>query len=137
MSLAIFFISTFGAGASAVMVALGMLGLGIGMAFVQSPTSNAATNSLPADAVGGGMGIYSGAFFLGAGTGPALIGALLAARQEAGAVAINPLYTLDAAPYSDAFLALAVAPLIALIAALGLRGGSTGNRHSTPDRERR
>ena len=70
------------------------------------------------------MGIFAGAFFLGSGTGPALIGAFLAAREESGAGAMNPLYALDAAPFSDAFLAT-VPPLgIALIAALVLRGGS-------------
>ena len=67
------------------------------------------------------MGIFHGALFLGAGTGPAVIGAFLAARKEAGSDAINPLYNLDVAPFSDAFLAMAVAVILALVAAFGLR----------------
>ena len=76
------------------------------------------------------MGIFAGAFFLGAGTGPAIIGAFLAAREEAGSGAINPLYTLDAAPFSDAFLAMLPALIIALIAAFGLRGNTEGIQQS-------
>ncbi|MCA1730727.1 MAG: MFS transporter [Actinobacteria bacterium] len=51
--------------------------------------------------------------------------AFLAARKEAGSEAINLLYTLDAAPFSDAFLAIAGALIIALIAAFGLRSDGT------------
>ena len=47
--------------------------------------------------------------------------AFLAARKEAGSDAINPLYNLDVAPFSDAFLAMAVAVILALVAAFGLR----------------
>jgi DHA2 family metal-tetracycline-proton antiporter-like MFS transporter len=68
-----------------------------------------------------GLGIFHGALFLSAGTGPAVIGAFLAARKEAGSDAINPLYNLDVAPFSDAFLAMAVAVILALVAAFGLR----------------
>ncbi len=130
MVFSVLFLSTSGAGASPVMVSVGMLGMGIGFAFIQSPVTNAATNALPESEVGAGMGIFAGAFFLGAGTGPAFIGAFLAAREEAGAGAINPLYTLDAAPFSDAFLAMVPALIIALIAAFGLRGNFEGNRQS-------
>jgi DHA2 family metal-tetracycline-proton antiporter-like MFS transporter/DHA2 family florfenicol/chloramphenicol resistance protein-like MFS transporter len=49
-----------------------------------------------------------------------VVGAFLAARTEAGAQAIDPFYTLGAAPFSDAFLLLAVALLIALVASLGI-----------------
>ena len=78
----------------------------------------------------GNVGIFAGAFFLGAGTGPALIGALLAAREVAGSGAINPLYALDAAPFSYAFLAMVLALIIAFIGALGLRDGIKGNSQS-------
>ena len=135
MVISVLFLSTFGAGASPVMVSVGMLGLGIGFAFIQSPVTNAATNALPESEVGAGMGIFTGAFFLGAGTGPAIIGALLAAREEAGSTAINPLYTLDAAPFSDAFLAMVPALIIALIAAFGLRGNIEGNKQSAQIQE--
>jgi MFS transporter, DHA2 family, metal-tetracycline-proton antiporter len=116
------------AGASPWWIAAGIVGMGIGFAFVQSPTSNAAANALSGGDVGVGMGIFAGAFFLGSGTGPALIGALLAARQEAGADAFNPFWSRDilAAPFSDAYLATVVALLLALAATIGLR-------HTRPD----
>jgi fucose permease len=76
------------------------------------------------------MGIFAEAFFLGAGTGPALVGAFLAVREEAGPRAINPLYALNAARFSDAFLTILLALLLALIAALGLRGGIAADEHS-------
>jgi DHA2 family metal-tetracycline-proton antiporter-like MFS transporter/DHA2 family florfenicol/chloramphenicol resistance protein-like MFS transporter len=121
MGLSAFSLSSFGAGAPAPLISLGLLGFGSGSAFIQSPLSNAAANALPQSALGAGMGMFAGVFFLGGGTGPALIGSLLAARQEADAGAINPLYSLDAAPFSDAFLAM-IAPLIlAAVAVLGLR----------------
>jgi DHA2 family metal-tetracycline-proton antiporter-like MFS transporter/DHA2 family florfenicol/chloramphenicol resistance protein-like MFS transporter len=127
MTLSAFFISTLAAGASAVMVSVGILGLMTGMAFVQSPLTNAAAGSLPEEEVGGGMGIFQGLLFLGGGTGPALIGAFLAAREEAGSSAINPLYALGATPFSDAFLAIALVLASALVAASTLRGGIRAN----------
>lgn len=121
MALALLFISTFGAGASALVVAAGMLTFGAGFAFVQSPANNAAANALPSDEIGGGMGIFAGLFFLGSGTGPALVGAFFAARAEAGDGALNPFYALDAAPFSDAFLFMAAAVLVAMVAAARLK----------------
>jgi DHA2 family metal-tetracycline-proton antiporter-like MFS transporter/DHA2 family florfenicol/chloramphenicol resistance protein-like MFS transporter len=114
------FISTI-AGASPILIACGMVGAGIGSACLQSPLNNAAANALPQTEIGSGMGLFTGAVFLGGGTGSALIGALLAARQEAGAAAFNPLYSYNAAPFSDAFLAMAVFVVIALCATFGLR----------------
>lgn len=111
------------AGASPFWVAVGVLATSSGFAFIQSPANNAAAGALPPADVGAGLGLFSGAFFLGGGTGTALMGALLAARQEAGADAFNPFYTFEAAAFSDTFLVLAAALLIALIAVLGLRGG--------------
>jgi MFS transporter, DHA2 family, metal-tetracycline-proton antiporter len=134
MMLSTLFISTF-SGASPVLIAAGILGLGTGFAFIQPPANNAAAGALPDEEVGGGMGIFAGAFFFGGGTGPALIGALLAAREEAGSTAINPLYELDAAPFSDAFLAMVLALSIALIATLGLRGDIAANTKSEQSRK--
>ena len=136
MFLSLLFISTFAAGAGAVMVSVGILGLTTGMAFVHPPLTNAAAGSLPEEEVGGGIGIFQGLLFLGGGTGPALTGAFLAAREEAGAVAISPVYALDAAAFSDVFLALGLALVVALIAAAGLRGRSD-KRSSEPQREGR
>ena len=121
MLLSVLSISTFGAGATPVIVSLGMLGIGAGFALANSPNINAAASALGPEEVGAGLGIFNGAFFLGGGTGPAVIGAFLAARKEADAGALSPLYALDAAAYSDAFLALTLALLISLVAALGLR----------------
>jgi len=121
MLLSVLSISTFGAGATPVVVSLGMLGIGAGFALANSPNVNAAASSLGPDEVGAGLGIFNGAFFLGGGTGPAVVGAFLAARKEADSGALNPLYALDAAAFSDAFLVLSLALLISLVAALGLR----------------
>ena len=123
MLLSVLFISTFAAGASSYLVAVGMLGVGAGFALTNSPNVNAAAAALREEETGVGLGIFNGLFFLGGGTGPAVVGAFLAARREAGAEAIDPLYTLGAAPFSDAFLLLVVGLLIALLASLGIRGG--------------
>jgi DHA2 family metal-tetracycline-proton antiporter-like MFS transporter/DHA2 family florfenicol/chloramphenicol resistance protein-like MFS transporter len=131
MLISVLLLSAFAAGASPVVVALGMLGLGVGFAFTNSPNVNAAAAALPEESTGVGLGIFNGLFFLGGGTGPAVVGAFLAARREAGAGAINPLYGLDAAPFSDAFLLLSVALLLALGASLGLR---SGEKAKAPDR---
>jgi MFS family permease len=117
----ILFLSTFAAGASPFLMAAGMLGVGVGFALESSPCSNAATNALPAARIGEGMGLYQALFFLGGGIGAALTAALLAARRETPADALNPFYTLDATAFSDVFLALSGAATVALLAALGLR----------------
>lgn len=121
MGLSLFLVSAFAAGASPVAVAAGMLGVGVGLAFANPATANAAANALPEGEVGAGMGIFQGLFFLGGATGPALVGAFLATRREGSASALNPLYALDAAPFSDAFLAISLVLALALVAALGLR----------------
>jgi hypothetical protein len=119
MLLSLLFISTLAAGA----VAVGVLSLTTGIALGHPPLTNAAAGSLPEEEVGGGIGIFQGLLFLGGGTGRALTGAFLAAREEAGAEAINPAYDLDATAFSDVFLALGLAPAVALIAVAGLRAG--------------
>jgi DHA2 family metal-tetracycline-proton antiporter-like MFS transporter/DHA2 family florfenicol/chloramphenicol resistance protein-like MFS transporter len=126
MAVSIVSISTFWAGASPVWLCIGMLGLSVGFALANPPTTNAAANALPDEQVGVGLGIFQGIFFLGGGTGPALIGAFLAARGESGAGAFNPLYGLDAAPFSDAFLATGMVLIFALIATLWLRNDVIG-----------
>ena len=125
MLLSVLFLSTFAAGASPGVVALGMLGVGTGFALTNSPNVNAAAAALPQEETGVGLGIFNGIFFLGGGTGPAVVGAFLAARREADAGAIDPLYELGAAPFSDSFLLLSLALLVALAAALWLPDGKT------------
>ena len=124
MLLSALFLSTFAAGGSAVLVSLGMLGFGSGFAFANSSTTNAAQAVLPREEVGVGLGIFQGLFFLGGGTGPAVIGAFFAARGDAQAGALNPFYGLGAAPFSDAFLVVSLALVVSLVAALWLGSGS-------------
>ena len=126
MLISVLFLSTFAAGASPVVVASGMLGVGVGFALTNSPNVNAAAAALKEEEAGVGLGIFNGLFFLGGGTGPAVVGAFLAARREAGAAAINPVYALDTAPFSDAFLLLIVALILALAASLGIRNSIKG-----------
>ncbi|MBA2520151.1 MAG: MFS transporter [Chloroflexia bacterium] len=130
----VLFLSTF-AGASPLVIALGVLGVGIGGALVTPATTNAAANALSEADVAVGLGIYQGAFFLGGGTGAAVIGAVLAARGEGNADSFNPLHTLGGAPFADAFVVIVLAVIVALVAALGLRGRrrdtSTGEQLGT------
>lgn len=124
MTLALLFLSTVAAGGSPLATAAGILLLGAGFAMVGSPLNSAAAGTLPPEDMGAGMGIFSGTNFLGGGTGPALAGTLLAARQETNAGALNPFYDLDAAAYSDAFLVPIVAILGALVTIVALRARS-------------
>ena len=122
MLLSALFLSSFAAGGSAVLVATGMFGFGSGFAFVNPSATAAAAAVLPKEEVGVGLGIHQGLFFLGGGTGPAVIGAFFAARQ--GADALNPLYGLGAAPFSDVFLMVSAALIVSLVAALWVRVGA-------------
>jgi DHA2 family metal-tetracycline-proton antiporter-like MFS transporter len=109
------------AGGPPAWVVLGVLGVYVGFAFVQSPVNNAAAGALARRDVGAGVGLFSGVYFLGAGSGPAAMGALLAARQEAAGFAVNPLYRFGAAPFSDTFLGVVVVLAGALVASAWLR----------------
>jgi MFS transporter, DHA2 family, metal-tetracycline-proton antiporter len=116
------FLSTFTGGASAVPAAVGIFGLCVGIILVLTPIISAAASALPPDQVGVGLGILQGAQFLGAGTGPALLGVLVSARLESGGGAVNPLYPADeGAAFSDAFLAMAVVAFLALVVATRMR----------------
>ena len=121
MALSTFGISTLGAGAPAVLVALGVLGLGLGFSIVNSPTANAAASTLSQEESGVGLGIFQLIFFLGGGFGTAIVATFLSFRQDVGGAAINPLYTLEAAPFSDAFLLIALAATVALVATVGIK----------------
>lgn len=115
------FISSFGAGGSVPMVAVGMTTLGLGFAAINSPAANAASATLSSKEAGVGLGIYQLCFFLGAGFAPAISGAFLAFRAATGSGALNPLYAMQSATaYSDAFLVGVAAILLAFIALLGV-----------------
>ena len=118
-----FFVATFAAGGSVVLVALGILGQGIGFAAANSPNANAVTNVLSRAESGVGLGIYQMLFFLGGGFGTAIGATFLAFREEAGAGALNPLHTGAAAAFSDAFMFLTIAALVALVVSVGLPEG--------------
>ena len=107
-------LSTFGVGASPLVVAAGMLGLGIGFSGLNSPNTNAAAATLADAEIGVGLGIYQMLFFLGGGFGPALLGAFLAFRRDTATTALNPFYDLGATPFSDAFLVMSLCLLVSL-----------------------
>lgn len=120
MAASTLFLSSFASGASPVFVSIGVMGVSIAFAFVNSPVNNAAVGSLNKEQVGAGMGLFQGSVYLGAGTGAGIIGAFLHARLTA-AESLNPLYDLNAIGYSDAFLAATLSVMVALFAAVGLR----------------
>jgi MFS family permease len=76
------------------------------------------------------LGLTEMSFYLGAGSGTALVMAVLAAR-EGTERAINPLHTGAAPAYSDAFLVAVLPLLVAQAFALAL-GGSHPDRCATP-----
>jgi DHA2 family metal-tetracycline-proton antiporter-like MFS transporter/DHA2 family florfenicol/chloramphenicol resistance protein-like MFS transporter len=121
MGLFTLFLSAFAGGTSVIPAGAGMLGLSVGFIFVLTPIISAATGALPTDQIGVGLGILQGAQFLGAGTGPALFGVLVTARQQGGSEAVNPLYAGDAAAFSDVFLVMALVVVLASVAAFRMR----------------
>ncbi|WP_020666122.1 MFS transporter [Amycolatopsis nigrescens] len=122
MGLFALFLSTFTGTTSVIPAGAGILGLSVGFIFVITPIISAAAGALPADQVGVGLGILQGAQFLGAGTGPALLGVLLTARRQSDDGAVNPLYAgHEGTAFSDAFLAMAVLVIPTLIIAFRMR----------------
>ena len=116
------FLSTF-AGLAVTPAGIGVFGLGVGFLLVLTPIITAAASALPPEQVGVGLGILQGAQFLGAGTGPALFGVLVSARERSGGDALNPLHAHDGAAFSDAFLAMAAVSVLALVVAFRMRPG--------------
>ena len=127
MLAAALFLSLYATARPAYLLTLGLLAFGVGFAAVNSPAANAASATLSREAAGVGLGIYQLFYFLGAGSGPAILGAFLSSRYEGGEEPLNPFYALDAAPFSDAFLLAALALVLAILAAFGVRG-SNGDR---------
>lgn len=107
------------AGSSALVIAAIMTGVGLGLALTNPPLINAASAALSDEQSGVGLGIYQGAFFLGGGTGAAVLGAVLSARTETAA-AWNPLHTGAGAPFSDTLLVVAGVLLVTVPLALRL-----------------
>ena len=126
--LSLLFVSSYAVGASTYVLALALLGMGIGSAGITSSAVDAVSAALPEETAGVGIGIYQLFFFLGAGAGAAILGAFLAARTAAGTGAINPLYSLapSVGPFSDAFLLAGLAALLGLAAAFGISAKTAG-----------
>ncbi|MBN6038929.1 MFS transporter [Amycolatopsis sp. 195334CR] len=100
---------------SVVLAGVGVLGLGAGFIFVLTPIISAAASALPAEQTGIGLGILQGAQFLGAGTGPALFGALVTANGGGRAA------------YSVAFAVMAAVVALAFAFAWRMRAGLPGS----------
>ncbi|MEV0038267.1 MFS transporter [Streptomyces sp. NPDC050804] len=115
-------LSTFTGGSSVIPAGIGIFGLSIGFILVMTTLIGAAAGELPPEQAGVGLGILQGAQFLGAGTGPAVFGVLVSARQQSGSDAVNPLFSGDdGAAYSDVFLAMAAVVVLTLIVASRMR----------------
>lgn len=126
MVLSALFLSTVAGGGSLVLTAIGITTLCAGFIFVMTPIISAAAGALAPAQAGIGLGILQGAQFLGASAGPAVFGVLVSARRQAGTDALNPLNaTVDGAAFSDAFLAMALVAVAALIIALRMRPAPT------------
>lgn len=76
MGVSTFFLSTFTSGASPILVSIGVMGIGIAFALINSPANNA-VRALEKDQVGAGTGLFQGALYLGDGTGAGIIEAFL------------------------------------------------------------
>lgn len=114
-------LTSWGAGSSAVTIALIMALMGAGAALIIPAVNTAASQTLATVETGVGMGLFSGASFLGNGIGAALVGAWLNIRQQAGADALNPLHDSTASPWSDAFLLAVVTAMATVILAWGMQ----------------
>ncbi|MCE6997352.1 MFS transporter [Saccharothrix sp. S26] len=116
------FLSTFTGVSSPIPAGVGILGLSIGFILVMTTLIGAAAGELPGEQVGVGLGILQGVQFLGAGTGPAVFGVLVSAREQSGSTAVNPFYNgHEGAAYSDVFLAMAVVVVVTLVVASRMR----------------
>lgn len=122
------FLSSFGTGAPPWVVAGALMVASIGYVAVTTPAANAASTALSTEIAGVGFGIYQLFFFLGSGSGAAVFGSVLTARQQAGSGAFNPLYLGDPAlaGYSDGYLVACGGLVLAMVALSGLR--RTGHR---------
>lgn len=118
---------SFAAGTSPLLAGIAITALGAGFAIVVTVTTTAIGLILPPEQIGVGVGIFQGAQFLGAGAGPAVFASILATRHSIEQAPLNPLYTGEATSYSDTFLILTAAILVAIATALQPRP-ATPNR---------
>lgn len=125
--LGLLFLSSFGTGASPWIVSGALMVASIGYVSVTTPAANAASSALSTRIAGVGFGIYQLFFFLGSGSGAAVFGSVLSARQQAGSGALNPIYQGSPAltGYSDGYLVACAGLVLAMVALLGLRRTQT------------
>ena len=91
--------------------------VGMGYGLINSPVLNSSTAELPQDLAGVGVGIYNLLFFLGGAVCVAIAGAILRAR--AGMTeGVDPLFSGEAAAFSDAALVMLAASAMAFFVAL-------------------
>ncbi|GAA4809972.1 MFS transporter [Actinomycetospora chlora] len=102
------------AGGSALLLSAVTFLVGVALASITSPLINAAAAAVPAEHAGVGLGLYQGAFFLGGGTGAAVLGTVLAARTAGAGGSWNPLHDGAGAPFSDALLVIAGVLVVAI-----------------------
>ena len=128
MLLSTLFTASFTVGASSWLVAVGVLGVRSGFAWVNAPITNALSSNLEGQDIGVGIGIFRMFFFLGGGVGPALAGAFLAAQKGGATRALDPLYSLGAPAFSDTFLLMGPAIIVAIGFSMWLKMASTGGK---------
>ena len=95
--------------------------LGVGLASITSPLINAVAAAVPSEHAGVGLGLYQGAFFLGGGTGAAVLGTVLAARTGAGG-SWNPWHDGAGGAFSDALLVVGGVLVVAILLSRRLPG---------------
>ncbi|GAA4550286.1 MFS transporter [Amycolatopsis samaneae] len=122
------FLSTF-AGASPVVVSLGMLGIGVGFAVTTVPAQAAASFAVTKKGAGAGLGLFQSVYSLGGAVGAVVSPAMLAVREGTGD-GWNILHPGGATHgFSDALLLVGVPALAALAVVPFLaRGPREGRR---------
>jgi MFS transporter, DHA2 family, metal-tetracycline-proton antiporter len=115
---AMLWLSATAAGDKPVLLAIGVVLLGVGFGAVNAPLTDLAARALDRQELGTGIGIYQACYFIGGAVGPALAGPFLDWRATERAPAINPLHLGAVVPeYSDAFLLVAAVVLGAVLLA--------------------
>jgi DHA2 family metal-tetracycline-proton antiporter-like MFS transporter len=118
---AMLWLSATATGDKPVLLAIGILLLGVGFGAVNAPLIDVATHALDRREIGTGIGIYQGCYFIGGAVGPAFVGPFLDWRAAGTAPVINPLHIGTVVPaYSDAFVLVAAVALCALLVATRL-----------------
>ena len=115
---AMLWLSATAAGDKPVLLAIGVLLLGVGFGAVNAPLIDIAARALDRQELGTGISIYQACYFIGGAVGPALVGSFLDWRAAGLTPVINPLHIGTVVPaYSDAFLLVAAVALCALLVA--------------------